>query len=486
MKDFTLVNTPQIKDFIEKLLNNSNFYFAVVIFSMLVCPVLELCSELIYKIPYIFERAYLSYLGMFGIVVFVRNLYVSKKFTLIDWTCILMYFFATLSVWYSTPTADTSVFYPYGNIEELFHYYAYFFLIYCVTKIDFLKHVKYILLAFIAIGLLHNFFGVFQLFGFRLAESYNYKEMHESLKCIYGLTSNFNFYASIATLFTAVSCATYMLTDVKFTNRKWIFLIFISSFCAICSSTRLAILGVFSVVLLVIALYLFVFLVRHLRFAKNDKYLYSFQDLLDKGAFKKLLVLIAIVAVSFICVLLFFPHLVEQTISEFITDFKSINSYAYGESKNSLEQVGSFRGLVWRFAFDYLANINWWTGTGIGNFREVFFQSPRLEEALQIVMFAHNEYFHIMVTQGVFAFILYILFYFYCIAKGVIVTFKSQNLEFKKYKAIVFIMLFAYMIQANFNCNVYQTFLYFWILLGMVLIGESTEKITSVNEDGKV
>ncbi|WP_406546070.1 hypothetical protein, partial [Succinimonas sp.] len=225
------------------ILNNSDFYLLIIVFSMLFVPISELFGELIYNMPYVFERAYLTALGMVGIILFLSNLYLNKQFSAISIVYTMLVLLAGISVSFATPTKLTPFFIPTGHTEELFHYYAYFFLLYSATKLNLKKHAKFLLTSFIMVGCLHDFIGIFQLLGLRISEnSYNMPRMHEMLRCIYGLTSHCNFYAAIATMFVSISCISYLLSKSSVFNTKWLFLIFFSSFCAICSSTRLSIL----------------------------------------------------------------------------------------------------------------------------------------------------------------------------------------------------------------------------------------------------
>lgn len=439
---------------ISTIINSSAFNTTLVVVSMLFIPLSELFGELIYNVPFVFERAYLTFLGFVGVGVFILNIYISKKFDFLTVLCLLLIFLAGLSVAFSNPTQDIPLFVITGHIEELFHYYAYFFLFYSSTKINISKEVKFIIIAFIAIGLIHNFLGVFQLFGFRVSDvSYNNREMHEGLRCIYGLTSHCNFYAGLATIVTSITCATYLIKKIPVFDFKWIVLIFIMFFCALCSGTRLGILGVISTLFFLIMLGVVTLLAKKNIFLKSQ----NWPDL----NLSKIPVILAISTISCLVVYFAFPHLLTPSLNEFSSDLNNLSS-----AKN-IDHLGSLRGQVWRFSVEYLANVNFLTGTGIGNFIDVFLTNPRMHESPQIVNFAHNEYLHIFVTQGVFAFITYMSLYVTCIFKAIKSVIYSGNTTYKQFKIICLFALLCYMTQAFFNCNIFETYLYFWILLGL-------------------
>lgn len=436
------------------IINSSAFNTTLVVVSMFFIPLSELFGELIYNVPFVFERAYLTLLGFVGIVIFIFNIFLNKKFDFLTIVCLFMILLAGISVAFSNPTQSIPFFIISGHVEEVFHYYAYFFLLYSSSKIDMSKDVKFVIFAFIAIGLIHNFVGIFQLFGFRISEiSYNNKETHEQLRCIYGLTSNCNFYAGLATIVTSITCATYLVKKIPIFDYKWIFLIFIMYFCALCSSTRLGILGVTATLFFLITLGVVTFMLKKKYVQKNV----TFPNL----NLNKIFVIIVISIVSCLIVYLAFPQLLVPSLNEFSSDINDISS-----TKN-IDNLGSLRGQVWRFSIEYLANVNFLTGTGIGNFIDVFLTNPRMHESPQIVNFAHNEYLHICVTQGIFAFITYMTLYAACVIKSIKSILYSRKETLKQFKIICLFALLCYMTQAFFNCNIFETYLYFWVLLGL-------------------
>lgn len=450
----------------EKFLNNSLVYLGIILFCMLLVPFSEFFSEAIYGIPFIFERALLTFVGLAGLAVFAFNFWVQKKLTFIDGVYLVLVLLASFSVVYSQSKNYLPLFIPEGHIEELSHYFAYFFLFYCATKIDIKKFGKYIFFALLMVGLLHNFLGVLQLNGIRLAVSYNYEEMHERLRCIYGLTSNFNFYAGLATIFTALVYSLYLFSNkVKSYDWKFIILIFLMPFCAICSATRLGILGVGTSIFLAFVITFVVTLRRKFNFLSRNHLLTSLESITLQDCNVRFLNIFIALILSGFFVYFCFPQLLEPSLGEFIIDFKSI-------SNNHLDDVGSFRGLVWRFAAEYLVNGNFITGTGIGYFSDVFFTNPNLKDSPQIVNFAHNEYLHIFATQGIVAFIVYIALFTLSLFRCVRSISRSTCIDFIKSKSIVLFVLLAYMCQAFFNCNIFEVYFYFWILLGLAYLYE--------------
>ncbi|WP_406545430.1 O-antigen ligase family protein, partial [Succinimonas sp.] len=194
-------------------------------------------------------------------------------------------------------------------------------------------------------------------------------------------------------------------------------------------------------------------------------------DNLNRGCFEinyyKIPAAVLTIGCSTLVVYISLPHLLIPSFGEFLQDFSVITS-----NNQNFDQLGSFRSQVWRYTVEYIRNVNYLTGTGIGNFYDVFFTNSELDKAYIIVNFAHNEYLHIFATQGVIAFLVYITFFSLCIVRSIKSIIESGDLFYQRSKIIFLFVLICYMIQAFFNCNIFETYFYFWILLGISYIYE--------------
>lgn len=143
---------------------------------------------------------------------------------------------------------------------------------------------------------------------------------------------------------------------------------------------------------------------------------------------------------------------------------------------SSLETYGSNRIWLWKNTIKLVPKY-WLHGTGIDNFTQVF--RDNLSEKDKNISYlggalfdrAHNEYLHLLVTQGVFAFVTYLALLILIFIKGI----KSKD-------TMVWILLFGfvgYAIQAFTNISVYNVAPFFFIVMGM-LVGK--ENIVKGNE----
>ena len=125
-----------------------------------------------------------------------------------------------------------------------------------------------------------------------------------------------------------------------------------------------------------------------------------------------------IIAVSVIMLVYFalFTNILQSGLQETLSDMSKDKSF---------ESFGSRRGYLWRFAIEAIPD-NWLFGTGVSNFEVVFSSNPRYKQGDMFAFFAHNEYLHTIVTQGVFAGINYIAMLVYAVVTGVKTVIKKN------------------------------------------------------------
>lgn len=144
------------------------------------------------------------------------------------------------------------------------------------------------------------------------------------------------------------------------------------------------------------------------------------------------------------------------------------------EKVNELELYGSNRIWLWERSVllidDYI-----WTGTGVDNFGNAF---PKVDNRFQgRVNFdkAHNEYLHLLITQGIFVFVSYMSLLVIIFIKGI--SYKVKN-------NLVYILLFSfigYAAQAFMNISVYNVAPFFFIVMGL-LVGIIQENENNYDE----
>ncbi len=81
----------------------------------------------------------------------------------------------------------------------------------------------------------------------------------------------------------------------------------------------------------------------------------------------------------------------------------------------------------------------------------------------------HNEYLHILVTQGVFAAVNYISMLIYACAAGVRTVVNTKDEEKRKLTWILLGMFAGYAAQALVNSSLINVAPYFWLTVGMTM-----------------
>ena len=144
-----------------------------------------------------------------------------------------------------------------------------------------------------------------------------------------------------------------------------------------------------------------------------------------------------------------------------------LRKFSY-ELGNDFDNMGSHRGYIWRYGIQSVP-ANWLFGVGLDNYKYAFTSNPNWHEGMYYQSKGHNEYLHLMVTQGVPALLNYLAMLIYIISAGVKNVIKNIG-ENKSYITWIYLgMVTGYMAQAIFNSSVINVAIYFWIALGLVL-----------------
>lgn len=140
------------------------------------------------------------------------------------------------------------------------------------------------------------------------------------------------------------------------------------------------------------------------------------------------------------------------------------NTSSEGFANNHVEGFGSNRIWLWKNTIKMVPQY-WLHGTGIDNYTDAFREFIKKEESKNLgsTFFdrAHNEYLHLLITQGVFAFIVYLSLLLLVFIKGI----KSKDM-------LTWVLLFSfvgYAVQAFSNISVYNVAPFFFVVMGMLV-----------------
>ncbi len=149
---------------------------------------------------------------------------------------------------------------------------------------------------------------------------------------------------------------------------------------------------------------------------------------------------------------------------------------------NVQDNYGTKRIYIWQKALEVAPN-NLWHGTGLDGFCDAFpGECLRSKDQTKRINKAHNEYLQILITEGIFALIVYLAMCGFVVCRGVRDSFKN--------KAVLFILpVIGYLVQAFFNISVISVAPLFFLAMGLCIDNDRKGKILVVGnfgEDGKL
>ena len=98
-------------------------------------------------------------------------------------------------------------------------------------------------------------------------------------------------------------------------------------------------------------------------------------------------------------------------------------------------------------------------GVGIDNFYYAFDGKPLIRKGVAYDK-AHNEYLQILITEGIFGLLFYLLFYAIIVIRGIKNNYKNREIY-------LIIPVIGYLVQAFFNISVIEVAPIFYISLGL-------------------
>lgn len=435
----------------SRLISEEFFYKAVVIL-LVGLPVLEFFTEILVRfnddfIPSFFLPQMISLFGILGtvltLVYYLTYALPKRKLRVSDVFYFTLIFFMAVSAVFSLNPGVYSAGYVF-YCENPLHFLAYYWLFFAGSLIDSRKYRKNLLFVFLAVSLFESIFAFLQTFDIELSYSLYY----HVARTAYGLTQNSNFYGGMCVLFIAGISGMFIFADVFIKSKmKEYALLAAASFLfytMIGSRARLAWVGFFAM----LVFYLISIIIMY-RKDKNKSIL--------KQAVKRALILLSAFAAVFLIAFFFTDYICEVT------------TRSYWEVANgNADAMGSDRIYNWRMGLAQVPE-HWLTGVGLDNYRYVFESDPGYQKGMYLQDKAHNEYIHIMVTQGIPALINYLAILIYTGTGAVKSILKENSKEKRAVTWILLGMFITYIAQAMFNSSITYVVVYFWLVIGLII-----------------
>jgi glycerol-3-phosphate cytidylyltransferase len=304
------------------------------------------------------------------------------------------------------------------------------------------KYKKVLVNAILLCGMFQAVYGIFQSYGlFNVKQFFNATAYYDETinKMVYGkeiwitgFTNNPNFFGTYMLLCLTYSLGLFLdckktITGIVYTIYSALFL-----FALLLSNTTSAAVG-----LIVVMCFVTVYCIK------------------NKMSLKFLTIL------AIICSITSYAYCNKKT--TLVKDVIKVGNEGSQITKGNFdESYGTRRMFIWKETFKIVPN-HFWHGVGVDSFHKAFNGTALVRKTkTRKVLYdkAHNEYLQILVTQGIFALIAYLLLYGYAMFCGLKRSFKYNEVY-------VFLPVIGYLVQALFNISVIEVAPFFFIALGL-------------------
>lgn len=423
----------------EKIKKNINYFNTVTLFLFMLFFAIGTTMIAIDKIDYL---KYSNYLHIFGIISFIlyiiTKILKKEKILFRDIIIVVLTFFDFLSYIfaYNKEVALIGEYSRYEGLYSLITYYSIFLLSTTITK----KNQKLLLTLMVIIGIYEILVGSIQIL--RISNIFGYDRSRNwsfSFKYATGTLGNPNFYSTYILI-----CLLYVfskLLKVDDTTKLFIYLfMFIFFIYGLIIGNTVSCLLAFAIILLAV-------LIKkvgniNLKSIKNISYI--------------------IISCLLICLALIVTDSISKGKIKYAIDknFKEFNEIL---SHGITDETGNYRVLVWKKTLKKVPQYIY-TGIGIDNFGYID-DGERIcvELTNKSLCFdkVHNEYLQILITEGIFRLIAYLVFISWIIYINV-----KQKKNFTDLEYGIFLGIIGYLIQALFNISVISVAPIFYMLLG--------------------
>lgn len=360
------------------------------------------------------------------ITLFIIKKIKNKKqnFNIIDIFLLLILLFSCISVIFSL-NKNVSIFGMPGRYEGLLQILYYFSLYFLSTYVE-KEYKKIIIYTIILCGIVNLIYAVFQV----LKIGNTIRIYRKGKIWATGLTTNPGFFATYMLL-----CMSYVL-GLFIDEKKFIYklihglLIYIFMIGLLISNAMSTVVG-----LIIVLLYILIYTIKN----------------------KKLKELISIILILTISILLIY----KSNLTTLIKDFNKTANETKEIVKGNLDDgYGTHRMFIWKNTLKIVPK-NIIHGVGIDNFYYAFGDKP-LARGTWFFDKAHNEYLQILITEGIFALISYLLLYGSITIRGIINNYKNKEIY-------LILPVIGYLVQAFFNISVIEVAPLFYISLGLLV-----------------
>lgn len=395
---------------------------------MILIPSFKLISYILYlsgiiENSYDFNHVYVLWFSLpILIILYLVNL-IYKKITYVD---IIIYFLIILAIISTIFAQDVkiSIFGELNRNEGLLTLLNYYFLFLNVKNINEKKYKEKIINLFIILGIFQVIYSILQVYT-----DFNFIKHFSKSHMAMGLCGNPNFLGSYMVMLVLITSALYLL------KNKNIYLILSCLFVLglyLANSTGPFIGFILALIFLII---------------------FKFKKIKLINLFKLIILFILIFFIN--------DYLVNKKYIEVSTDYRNYNiKYDIVDTTTNIKEnnkeynYGSSRFKLWKNLVP-IAKEYYLLGAGLDNLKVVYPKDNGL-----VYDKAHNVYYQILITNGIFALSLYCMLCLIIFIKG----FKLKD----TFYIALYISFIGYCIQAFGNISVIDVAPYFFVILGLL------------------
>ena len=344
-------------------------------------------------------------------------------FNITDIFLVLIIIFSIISVIFAVKP-KYALFGFSGRYEGLFQI-LYYFSIYMLCTYVNKKHKKIIAYGILTCGAVEAIYAILQVTQWLpVITQYHHKKPWAT-----AFITNPNFFGSLMILCLSFSLGLFIDLDKLYTKIINGLLIFLFMVGLLISNTLSAAVG-----LIVVFGYIIVYIIKEKKF--------------------KDFIIIVLVLLSASILM----HTTKKTylLKDFIKTKNQTVEIAKG---NVQDNYGSNRIFIWKNTLKVVPE-NILNGVGIDNFYYAFGKKPLTMKGWFFDK-AHNEYLQILICEGIFSLISYLLFFGWITIKGIINSYKNKEI-------FLILPVIGYLVQAFFNISVIEVAPFFYMSLGLL------------------
>lgn len=421
----------------------------IIIVAMFLLPLTEFFMSLRGE-HFLFQEEIVEGFGIVSFVYVVFMMYKNKKVEiyLSDILLCMLFGFAVLSLLFSKDMQQSLYGDSYNYREGILVYFSYYSVALLASRIQNANYRRKLIYAFFIIGIVEILVGILQFAG-----CWPYPPLFDGEVAVgessfgvrewaFGFTEQYNFFAALAVVFSALTAGETLLSTGRKRWRRWLALSGVCFFGIMTTYTRIGWLGTIGYICFAILLY----------FISRKK-----NQLKSELSIKKITALMLLYIAIFFAFMIIFPR-ARGNITESIEEAES----------GDFGRLGNGRMFFWIQGLETVPEY-WYVGTGLDNYVYAFFwDDPDYIGYFQDK--AHNEYIHILVTQGVFSLITFltlIIYNLYTASKRYLLSTVKKDEQ--KNTFVMLLMYSGYLCQAMVNSSVTNVAIYNWIITGLLL-----------------